>query len=90
MVTLLQLVTGGDVPDLIWRESGLNLIFCRQAEEETFLSNTYEGLSCDTCTHSHEIKLIFIPQVAGEHRADKRAAFFSGADKLLLINHIIK
>lgn len=33
VLTLLYLVTGGDVPDFIYYKSGLNLIFCRQAEE---------------------------------------------------------
>lgn len=32
-LTLLYLVTGGDVPDFIFYKSGLNLIFCRQAEK---------------------------------------------------------
>lgn len=31
----------------------------------------HEGLSYDTCKHNHKIKLIFSPQVAGEHNADK-------------------
>ena len=41
--------------------------------------------------HNREIKLIFIPQVEGEHNTDKELHFQQSWYKmLLLVNHIIK